>query len=68
MSKNDGEPAFPITAGQQVYAQGITMRDWFAGQALAGIISTDCSHEMNVNHRAELSYRLADAMIAARDA
>lgn len=67
MSKNNGGPAFPITAGQQVYAQGMTLRDWFAGQALSGIISTDCSHKMNVVTRADLAYRLADAMIAARD-
>jgi hypothetical protein len=30
---NDGGPAFPVTAGQQVYATGISLRDWFAGQA-----------------------------------
>jgi len=90
---NEGGPAFPITAGNQVYAQGMRLRayaaihlqqpasgiDWLddmirsakrdeiAGQALVGIISTDCSHAMNVNHRSELAYRIADAMIAVRN-
>lgn len=31
--KPDVGPAYPITAGQQVYAQGMSLRDYFAGQA-----------------------------------
>ena len=30
---SDGGPALPITAGNQVYAQGMSLRDWFASQA-----------------------------------
>lgn len=34
MSEQDnGGPAFPTTAGQVVYSHGMTLRDWFAGQA-----------------------------------
>lgn len=69
--KQDGGPAFPTdhdygSHGRQT-VEGMSLRDWFAGQALVGIISTDCSHAMNVNHRSELAYRIADAMIAARN-
>ncbi len=27
---NPHQPAFPVTAGNQVYAIGMTLRDWFA--------------------------------------
>ena len=44
MSKADGGPAFPIEGMSLipgmaiVNATGMTLRDWFAGQALKGII------------------------------
>jgi hypothetical protein len=47
---------------------GITLRDWFAGQALAGFCSNfgwdavGCTNE----ETAVQAYELADAMIAAR--
>lgn len=40
---NDGGPAFPhpteCSDGRAIPHLGMTLRDWFAGQALAGIIS-----------------------------
>lgn len=61
-------PAFPVTAGHEVYATGMTMRDWFAGQALTGYFA--CSHTPHMNavgrEEAEYMYRMVDAMIAAR--
>lgn len=45
MSKNtnDGGPAFPhpteCSDGRAIPHLGMTLRDWFAGQALAGIIA-----------------------------
>lgn len=55
---------------------GMTLRDYFAAQALAGSLSKDISVEnhtwvYNRANRAELArdcYEIADAMIAARDA
>ena len=50
---------------------GLTMRDWFAGQALQGIIIT-CSRDTRageIGHSAyytERSYEIADAMMEAR--
>ena len=31
---NDGGPAFPIETTATPYASGLSIRDWFAGQAL----------------------------------
>ena len=38
---NDGGPAFPVTAGHEVFAIGVTKREWFAAQALQGLIAKD---------------------------
>jgi hypothetical protein len=78
---DDGGPAFPIpdshhANGQVQYgANGMTLRDWFAGQALAGEMASQsaekgeylisCSSE-TLEKKASLFYRFADAMIAAR--
>lgn len=44
----------------------ITLRDWFAGQALAGF----CAHEHIANYEpsrlAEIAYEQADAMLETR--
>ena len=70
-NKDGDHPAFPIAAGNQVYAQGISLRDWFAGQALAGMTANCDSTGINgwdglENHAANYAYRLADAMLEAR--
>lgn len=70
---NDGGPAFPFgqvgeLTGQPIngfFAPGMTLRDWFAGQALAGALansSIDCSTE----DCAKIAYGHADAMLAER--
>lgn len=66
----DDAPAFPVCAGQQVYATGMTLRDWFAGQALTGYIAHLGAQDIHAgsytDECAEEAYRIADAMIAAR--
>jgi hypothetical protein len=73
---NDGGPAFPSDHGHTPdgtwnQSQGMSLRDWFAGQALAGMfrhkgwINTVDGDETEAAARA---YRIADAMIAARGA
>lgn len=45
--------------------EGMTLRDWFAGQALAGIQTLECigwTHKELAQH----CYSLADAMLAER--
>lgn len=67
----DGGPAFPNSAGNIAY-RGMTLRDWFAGQALAGIVAEPGlpSHAGNAAGLATSyagdAYRMADAMLAAR--
>jgi hypothetical protein len=65
---NDSGPAFPTRYHEDMH--GMTLRDWFAGQALAGIISTcDAKSEGSqaIKPIAEAAYDFADAMLAARE-
>ena len=64
---SDGGPAFPRTDGVGAYEQdGMSLRDYFAGQALVGIFA-DPNLEMTNDKIAEWSYRVADNMIEARE-
>jgi hypothetical protein len=74
VSKNDGGPAFPISTPLTIApkAVGMSLRDYFAGQALAGmdIFETarmDTCKLTRAQAIAKIAYELADAMIAARD-
>lgn len=64
---NDGGPAFPHPAGWRrdpEISDGMSLRDWFAGQALAGILGA--SPPPFCEDAAEDAYRYADAMLAER--
>ena len=65
---NDGGPAFPNIAGpKSFHHDGMTLRDWFAGQALQGQCACPVTAE-SWGHKvmAKQAYEQADAMIAAR--
>lgn len=69
---NDGGPAFPKpldpypnAQGMESGTHGMSLRDWFAGQALAGMLA-DQTFDAPAEMMAESSYRIADAMIRAR--
>lgn len=82
---NDGGPAFPRVGegvGNPHYdAPGMSLRDYFAGQALAGMCARDLTgnslgnnHINNAQVRGEggvrfagAAYELADAMLRARN-
>lgn len=84
---NDGGPAFPLPdvygangCGLREGAPGMSLRDWFAGQALAGMTSIkpdlgSCRDLAELDERmsraisvaGDIAYRYADAMLAARE-
>ena len=59
-----GGAAFPVTLPSG--ASGMTLRDWFAGQALAALPHIGCGSDLRFAELAADAYGLADAMIAAR--
>jgi len=61
--QNDGGPAFPLHERDDAL-KGMSLRDWFAGQALAGLQFMDTERTYGTD--AENCYRMADAMIKAR--
>ena len=78
MSKNDGGAAFPrtgfvtcetnCTAYDNTPELGMTLRDYFAGQALAGMFSNpDLDPELVEQDCALVAYRTADAMLEVRE-
>jgi hypothetical protein len=71
---NDGGPAFPRQderlgeVGLREGSDGMSLRDWFAGRALAGIISADGAQYFDAyTPHAVTAYKQADAMLAARE-
>jgi hypothetical protein len=74
---DDGGPAFPqpnhivdTDRGREeargwMQDSGMTLRDWFAGQALAGLLASS-ENNMPFYVVAPLAYRHADAMLKAR--
>jgi hypothetical protein len=69
---NDGGPAFPVpdshhANGQVQYgANGMPLRDWFAGQALQGLASY-VTQGATFDAIAKDAYAIADAMLKARE-
>lgn len=76
MSERDnGGPAFPKTREAIIDSRsaGMTLRDWFAGQALAGLVQLRAVHEAARESgepaekiTAAAAYEYADAMLEAR--
>ncbi len=82
MGKPDGGPAFPCSEAavraevintrgnlqiNQADQMGMTLRDWFAGQALAGLIG--CHVQAGTKYGpsvCEEAYLMADAMLSER--
>ena len=74
MSKSipTGGPAFPVECNIENGFRddtGMTLRDWFAGQALMGLMASeratdDAQYQPDV--AADRAYRMADAMLAEK--
>ena len=65
--KYDGGAAFPDGVSQ--LNRVMTLRDWFAGQALAGLLAHQAPGDQNnsVQDAAEVAYIAADFMLAERE-
>jgi hypothetical protein len=67
----DGGPAFPVQDSHhangmvQYGCNGMSLRDWFAGQMLAGIVAQQ-GHYLSVVDQVDLAYHYADTMIKRR--
>jgi hypothetical protein len=65
----DVPSAFPYWHSHEqagVGHSGMTIRDWFAGQALMGMCASPTMQATNEQH-ALVSYALADSMLAERE-
>ena len=67
--KADGGPAFPVHS--DIYHGsglcGMSLRDWLAGQALAGLMAGYQSGPMGIEACAQTAIDVADAMLRARE-
>jgi hypothetical protein len=74
MSVDNSGPAFPFEHGHSpdaanVRETGMTLRDWFAGQALAGLMAAPDLRPQDIpefTHMATRLYQVADAMLRER--
>jgi hypothetical protein len=68
--KNTGGPAFPESCNGFIIP-GMTLRDYFAGQALAGLMTSYATAsgdaEQCIKAASALSYAVADYMLKERD-
>lgn len=69
---DNGGPAFPGEQHEtrdgswnQTFEAGMSLRDWFAGQALAGLNASG-PHDCGPKGVAHDAYAMADAMLAER--
>lgn len=73
---NDGGPAFPQWDGHAITGEplyligGMSLRDWFAGMALKGLLASprkiNGKTEVSQDDLAGSSYGMADAMLQER--
>jgi hypothetical protein len=63
MSKDTGGPAFPATNHHGHKLEGMTLRDYFAAEAMQGHCPS-----IPPEHAAKRAYEYADAMLKAREA
>lgn len=62
------EFAFPGVIGPpSEFASGMSLRDWFAGQALSGLLASESDDQIYPTAGcAQRAYAMADAMLAVR--
>ena len=69
--RKDGGPAFPFQLRPTASHDGMTLRDWFAGQALTGLIAGVLTNHMDGQRScdsfADEAYEFADGMLCSRE-
>lgn len=70
MNPKDGGPAFPCDHLSDFYSKGMTLRDWFAGQVLMGLLASRNSNSPRFHPEDDAAYvyAVADAALKAREA
>jgi hypothetical protein len=73
MNRPDGGPAYPVIGMQDTDSVGMSLRDYFAGEALAGMLANKRFHifgndgdTLADEQAARNAYDFANAMIAER--
>lgn len=69
IEKDDGGAAFPVVwpddKGVQFY--GLSMRDYFAAKAMQALVENREGKQLYEKSIAQIAYRIADAMLEARE-
>ena len=69
MSQRDGGPAFPTVAKIEGGYIGMSLRDYFAGMALQGMLTLGpIAGQDHIESQVQHCWRLADAMLKQRAA
>lgn len=69
MDRDNGGAVFPRPSGGTLH-EGMSLRDYFASQALAGMIASYTGADLPLperDHAAITAYEYADAMLKARE-
>jgi hypothetical protein len=60
--------AFPQPINPNEQGRGMTLRDYFAAKAMQGILSDPRNDDVRPSYVSEWAYKIADAMMKAREA
>jgi hypothetical protein len=66
-NKSENPPAFPTDINANFGRQGMSLRDYFAGQALAGMCANPKCNQYSDEMVAEEAYHQADVMLKKRN-
>ncbi len=66
--KTKNPTAFPLKHADDKFNPGMTLRDYFAGQVIVGIVSNTVLWERidTIEHSAELAYDIAEQLLIER--
>lgn len=68
-NKTYNPAAFPLKHSDDKYNPGMTLRDYFAGQAIIGILNTPSileDLELSLNQASTLAYEIAEKLLIER--